>query len=213
MKEIRPIQLEFPINLGPRILTYENVTRIENISGDTVGPFVLEALYTDDVYLTMLDTKDYRQIPPDGMRFRTSGSDFLSIALELSVLPKIFRNNNGHIPQSYKGFSNGDSIGDYFPGNGMAVETHKNKALPKIEVKNIPCDDEGQSKQMDIVVLHSGDVVLKMRGHWIDEEIIQGEMVFKTAENGGKFPIMAFVFTKIAERIVKAKQKEITLQR
>jgi hypothetical protein len=55
-------------------------------------------------------------------------------------------------------------------------------------------------KFLDIEVAQEGDVALTMRNEQFNTE---GTMVFRTAENGGKYPILAEAFTKIAEIIAE----------
>lgn len=61
------------------------------------------------------------------------------------------------------------------------------------------------SKIIKIVeVVKNGDVFLTQR----NARVGTATMLFKTKENGGRYPVVAEAFTRIVERIIRAVEKQ-----
>ena len=92
----------------------------------------------------------------------------------------------------------------------FSCATNVKKGKPKdpfeLKVSDLTEDDEiiGEwTKFMDILVGKEGNVEVTMRN--TDYEIAK-TILFKTAENGGKFPIMANVFTRLARALSETRR-------
>lgn len=223
-----------PIDISDGLSVSEtrNGMAISIIPGDGDEPFGLDVLHGYDLWLSMVNPQDGLPIPLNGIRLRTQtgGGAFPFIFDEFSIVSESFLKYNGKIPPGYKGVVDRwqKTAGDYdiktgiikdnFPLHAqVTVETSQKKSEPRIKILGIPCDDDGKQSQMDIEVLQNGNVNLRLRGtdrivfyeteEPEKEDFREGKMVFKTEENGGKFPIMAFVLTIIAQRMLKASKR------
>lgn len=174
---------------------------VYNIPSDDESPFILSVFYlTGDAVLGVEDmTMKTGVFFLNGMRFRTSagGGDFPLIANELNILMKSFLDHRGKIPPGYKERERFIDTGK--PRSTTTIRVGKKPSESKFVITNIPADDQddGNDTQfMDIEVENNGDVQLTRRDTTRNQK---ATMTFKTAKNGGKFPIMAEVFTQIAK--------------
>ncbi len=184
--------------------------QVNGIPSDAEYPHRLEIMsYGNDTSITMEDFPEENLIP--FMRFRSysGGGMFPHIPPILNWLAYDLETHQGQIPPDYEdrkwprmdGTSAFTGSPDY---SKMEVKKGKNKDEPKYLVKGIPDEEEGKEQFLDIEVAQDGDVAITMRNELFNKE---GTMVFRTAENGGKYPILAAAFTKIAEIIVESQSK------
>lgn len=175
---------------------------IENIPSDTGNSWALNVVNRWDALVQPTDSREKPEIYFPVMRFRRSGGPFNFIAEELSILSKAFSDYQGQIPPEYKR-QNGKS--DLFPSYlNTTVQIGTRPGESKYIIKGIPDGDanpDDSSKFMDIEITETGNAILVMRDTRRNN---QASIEFKTAQNGGKYPIMAEVFTRIAERIARA---------
>lgn len=213
------------------------------IPSDGQEPFGLTFLHGYDFHMQMVYPNEGVMVPLNGIRFRTQtgGGFFPLIFEEAGIISKSLIDHKGQVPPGYNGLEDMMRkeatdykieicvLKDNFPVSAnVLVRTSKKANEPKIEIIGIPCDDEDKKAQMDIQIQQNGDVVVKLReirGSSLrfyqdddkdeegETEVIEGQMTFKTAENGGRYPIIAFAFTKIAERMLKAKKDSQRRQR
>jgi hypothetical protein len=96
--------------------------------------------------------------------------------------------------------------GERLNSNSQITVT-RNQEESRLDVMGIQDDDEDPNF-LDISVLKTGDVRLRVRHRESNEKEAMGEMLFKTREHGGKSPFIATTLTRLAERIAKAKQNQ-----
>ena len=180
---------------------------IAGIPSDTPSRCELEVVTKYDYLIQFTDNEKF--VPLPGIRFRTSGSSMEFICEELSILTRAFRENNGQIPPDYQTkIKKIDTLPSLLD---ISVQVGKEPSESRYIIKGIPDDNAGPEddtrfKSMDIEITKEGNAIVTVHDNRRNN---QASMEFKTAENGGKFPIMAEVFTRIAERIAKAKKKQI----
>lgn len=194
---------------------------IGNIPNDTGSPFAFSLMIGSgirlgDAVIDLSDTTFETGIYLEPIIFRSGfgGGALPCIAEELSVLFRAFENHGGKIPSWYKRKNHQD---DRFPNYIVAtVEESKNPEDSQYIIRNLQDDDEQIDelrKFLDIEITREGDVIVTQRFLRSDFGTdgcieVQGQMVLKTAKNGGKFSIMAEVFTRIAERIAKSQARK-----
>lgn len=190
---------------------------IGNIPNDGNNPFVFslmigQGIRSGDAVIDLQDPTFETDIYLESTIFRSGsgGGALPCIAEELNVLFRAFENHGGKIPSWYKRKNHQD---DRFPDYLIAtVEKGKTPEDSKYVIRDLQDDDEQSdklSKFLDIEITRDGDAIVTQKfflhGRKPNREpTAQRQMVFKTAENGGKFPIMAEVFTRIAERIANS---------
>ena len=180
------------------------ITSIENIPDDNGSPFTMDLSVASDAWLRIIDSSGHVPSPYESIRFRSyEGGGFIPcIAEELRHVAKAFKSCDGEIPEDFNSFPR--PIDDKPPSFSYeGIQTSKLKDKPRISVIGLIDHDsqrDNVEKTLDINVAQNGDVNLIMKDKRTDE----GKITFKTGENGGKYPIMAAVFTRIAERIVRA---------
>lgn len=191
------------------VIVFENYPLpdgVYNIPNDSETPFVLNVISAQgDKFLEIEDpTAKTNIFFEKDMRFRTyaGGGDFPLIAFELNILKEAFLKHAGQIPPGYK-------EKERFIDGSKSWSTTKivvgKKPSSQYIITNIPADDQENNTQfMDIEVKNNGDVLLTRRDMERDKK---ATMTFKTAENDGKFPIMAEVFTQIAKGMVETQKK------
>jgi hypothetical protein len=193
---------------GPEIYRHEHGTNIEGIPSDDGSLITLSFSQegTGDNYLQLIDPTFETFLYP--MRFRTNGG-LETIGVELSLIPEGFLMNQGGIPANKDRFKH--PFASYpFYGGTITIGTTPDE--PRIAVIGIPDadDDFPPSRFIDIEVAQNGNVTLTQREEPdgdVREEAQQLQMTFYTQENGGQFPVMAAVFTNLAERILEAREQ------
>ena len=183
-----------------------DITGVNEIPSDTKSPLALDFAFQQDVFLRFTDIKGETDVLLPTIRFRryAGGGPFPLIAEELSILPEAFMQYQGQIPPGYK---NRQKAKDLFPSYvDIIVKVGKNPDESRYIIKGIPDGDANpndNNKFLDIEITKDGNAIVAMRDTRRNN---QASVEFKTAENGGKYPIMAEVFTRISERIAKAKK-------
>jgi hypothetical protein len=182
---------------------------IYGIPSDTKSPWTMDFIIRYDHALQFTDQAGETGIAFPAIRFRKSGGPFNFIAAELSVLRDSFEKYNGQIPEYDIQNDTEDSFPSYVD---TTVWVGKNPDESKYIIKGIPdgdispnINDDTRYKSIDIEIAKNGNAIVTIRHTRRNN---QASMEFKTAENGGKYPIMAEVFTRIAERIAKAKNNK-----
>lgn len=181
-------------------------TWVNDIPSDTPSPWKINLLYKEDVFLQFEDPTAETGIYFPEMRFRSSGSGpFFLLVEELAVLPEAFMNYQGQIPPGYKNRSiTADLPSTFF---GVKVQVGQKPDESKYIIKGIPdgnANPDDNNKFIDIEIAWNGNATVTMRDICHEDS---ASVEFRTAENGGKYPVLAAVFTHIAERIAKAKTK------
>ncbi len=154
-----------------------------------------------DAHIRLTDTNPDRIQANPTMRFRDHfGAPRLPmISALIHTLPSSFLLNKGKEIIKYpvlerEGIAYGDPV---------KVELGGDEDDFEFRVTDITEDEEyaGRfTKFMDIVVGKDGNIVVTMRAVRKVKPTVKS-ILFKTAENGGKFPVMAQVFKRIAEEI------------
>jgi hypothetical protein len=180
---------------------------IYGIPSDTKSPWTMDFIIRYDHALQFTDPTGETGIAFPAIRFRKSGGPFRFIAEELSILRDSFEKYGGQIPE----YDNRYETENSFPGYvNTTVQVGKKPNEPKYVIKGVPDgdispnnNDDTRFRSIDIEIARNGNAVVTMRDTRRNN---QASMEFKTAENGGKYPIMAEVFTRIAKRIANAKR-------
>lgn len=172
--------------------TYENGSgSVLYISSDVPSPFHMDIRSFSNC--TIIEIADHTSIQFQDMMFEKGSL----VASELSILNKKDTQE-----------SETEKEPDPLPSDSPIKITRGKKADSfKYKIERIASDSQkGKSTQfIDLEIGKSGDVTLTRRDY---EQQQKADFVFRTAENGGKFPIFAQVFTKIAAEIIKADKKE-----
>lgn len=222
MKSEQERQLDFGFNL-PEIHEDERGIGVHNIPSDDDSQFTLSIFLSTygsalgDVFVQMTDsaapfiTGNGVYLPDMRLRCAFGGGLNPFIAEELSYLPGLFRLYNGHIPENFKLSKARQRLN---PLSLIEVEYGMNKNEPKLSIINIQDDDEQRdelTKFMDIEIANNGNVTLVQRhirheldGNTWSQVEKEGRMLFKTKRNGGEYPLVAEVFTRIAKQITEA---------
>lgn len=159
----------------------------------------------DDVAISMDDTVGDNFVFPMRLRSFAGAGMFPHIPPILNHLAYDLEKYQGQIPPDYKSrkWPRMDGV-VAFTGSPdyseIQIKIGENTNEPKYTVRGIP-DEDGNERFLDIEVAQSGEVKIKMRDDYFKTE---GTMIFKTVENGGKYPILAEAFTKIAEIIAES---------
>lgn len=183
-----------------------NATEVNEIPSDTKSPWVLAFVFQQDVFLQFTDATGKTGVLFPPIRFRSffGGGALPLINEELSILPKSFMNHQGQMPPEYK---KRNKTEDRLPSYvDITVRVGKKPNESKYIIKGIPDGDanlDDNNKFLDIEITKDGNAIVTMRDTHRNN---QASVEFKTTENGGKYPIMAEVFARIAERIAKAKK-------
>lgn len=180
--------------------------RVNNIPGDTPNSlWTVGFSFEWDAFMQFNDSTGKTYLPM--MRFRSqAGGGFLPlISEELSILPRAFMENGGQIVDH----GNQNEANNQFPSwLNIDIRVGKTPSESKYIIKGIPDGDanpEDNNKFLDIEITNEGNAILTMRDTRRNNSAL---MEFKTKENGGRYPIMAAVFTRIAERIAKTKKNK-----
>ena len=189
---------------NPKALTVENVGHGIGVSipSDDDSPYILEMLFqhTDIRSFRIADTT--AQVYLLAIRFtgQFGGGTIPIIAEELARICEeeekenfelvVYPTEDDQVPVDI------DSI----------IKVQSNLEGYKYKIENIP-DDQGVRPVgfLDIMVSRNGDVTIAQRNARHPGE---AKMLFKTRENGGSNPVVAEAFTKVAERIVAAAEKQ-----
>lgn len=189
---------------GVSIYEGGRVTSIFNIPSDApddTGMMDLEWAVNSDAHARLTDSNPDKIQPNPTMRFRDyfGGPRLPMISALLSTLPKSFLVNQGrHIVEDPVLSSEGVAYGD-----PVKVELGTEEDDFELRVTDITEDEEypGKfSKFMDITVSKNGNVTVTMRAVRRVQPTVKS-ILFKSGENGGRFPVMAEVFTRIAREI------------
>lgn len=214
---------QFPV---PEMEISEDIrgTVISDIPNDGKAPFAMTAILFDDLWLQIIDYNELEFVPLNPIRFRTlAGGGLLPfVPAQLSLIGRSIKENGGEIPHDYEDLQIKELIEEkYNVPFFLDIEESDDPDKPRISVKGIP-DDEGNAdnryiNKMDIEVAHDGTVTVRLRENVpfnipSDEStrrLYEKEMEFKNAENGGRNPVIAFAFTKVAERFLAVKNKTL----
>ncbi len=178
-----------------------DATNIDNIPSDIASPWKLSLLDKEDIFLQFQDSTAETDIFFLPIRFRRSScGPFFMLAEELSFLPEAFMKHGGQIFPRYENQSRViDAPSTFFE---TEVRIGKNHDESKYIIKRIP-DGDTDDKSIDIEITRDGNAIVTMHDNRRNNQAL---IEFKTGENGGKYPIMAEVFTRIAKRIANAKK-------
>lgn len=188
-----------------------DATGISWIPSDDQSPWALNFSHKIDPHLQFIDVTGETGIWFRPIRFRsfTGGGSLPFIAEELSKLPRAFLNHQGQILPEYE---NMGKTNDIFPTHvTTTVQIGKKPDESKYIIKGLGDDDatpDENTKLIDIEITKDDNAVVTMRDTQRNNE---GKMVFKTAKNGGKYPAVAEVFTRIAQRLAKAKYPKLKI--
>lgn len=173
---------------------------IEDIPSDE-GNIRMRIFGMDDICLKMTGVDDkgnFALVPLDAMRFRMSGADMERVSMALGFgVQGLLNNNTKELKKFLK-----EKPNRYFVGATNAVaqkgSVDDDFALKIVGLMGDEINDRRKTT-MDIEVLKAGDVRVTMQETgWGTLEGHTAKMLFKTAENGGKTPIMAEIFSGIA---------------
>lgn len=152
------------------------------------------------------------------MQFNTArgAGSFTMIPEEFSGVTRIFEDHHGQIPTDYQSPTKEQTVlVSHLPikvKEGEKTAAFRHMVLNITDTKQEERDQEedryGFTRFMDIVVLKSGNVIVAIKD--ADNCPPGLAVIFKTAQNGGRFPIMAEVFTRITQRFVEAAEKRTT---
>ena len=161
-------------------------------------------------------------IPSPGIRFesQSKGGKYPHIPFALGLIRESIQYNNGLISNQNVIEEIGRISIDKSALRHVAIEESLNPQKPRLKVKNIRGDNRFNNR-MDIEIGHDGNVKVKMyeinKIFDLESQKISGEDVrynsigFKTEENGGQYPVVAFVFTQIAEGFLRMKKQTINV--
>lgn len=194
-KEAQPIQQN-----EWSVYRSESGFSINDIPSDE-GNITMQIFGMDDICLKMKGVDDkgnYVLVPLNAMRFRMSGADMERVTMALGFgVQGLLNNDTKELKKFLK-----EKPNRYFVGatNAVAQEGRVDDdfALKVSGLMGDEINDHGEST-MDIEVLKVGDVRVAIQETGYDA--LEGHtamMLFKTAENGGKTPIMAEIFSGIA---------------
>lgn len=183
--------------------------QVNEIPSDSEYPHRLSIMsLLDDTAISMEDFPEKNYIQFMRLRSYAGGGMFPHIPPILNWLAYDLETHQGQIPPDYEdrqwpkmdGFAAFSASPDY---SGIQVKVSEKDDKPKYSVVGIP-DEDGNDRFLDIEIAQNGDVAVTMRDEQFNTE---GTMVFRTEENGGKYPILAAAFTKIAEIIAESQPR------
>lgn len=202
-----------PVATVGEVEVWESDTRTEiyGIPGDSDNRFSMSISATNDMYFTLNDSKND---DPDAfcifgtMRFRSGvgGGAFPHISAYLVSIMEAFQRHNGQISDEYRKkrhlvLSYGPAHTNAPSNEGLSVVVGKSPNEPRYIIKGLPNEND-IDETLDIEISQAGDATITLTDFTYGRPQV-GTMTFKTAENGGKYPIMAEAFTKIAEGIAE----------
>ena len=204
-----------PVVTVGEVEVWEINGRIEvlDIPSDSDNRFSMSIGSINDMYLTLNDSRtDDESCIFKPMRFRSGvgGGAFPHISAYLVSIMESFQRHDGQISDEYRKkehllhLSSRPAHTDAPSSEGLSVMIGKNPSEPRYLIKGLPNENE-INETLDIEISQAGDATITLTDLTYNRPQI-GTMTFKTAENGGKYPIMAEAFTKIAEGIVKVLQ-------
>jgi hypothetical protein len=202
------------IDIGKILITKEAYsTTVSNILSDdgSGNTLAFSFLGSTDFAIELTGRNDI--IP--GMRFNTAlgGGSFAMIPEEFSGVVKIFEDHHGQIPTDYRlPIKEQTALVKNLPVKARRGEKTAAFRYIVVDITDIEQEEQYEEKDrdkftrfMDIMVLKSGDVIVAIKDA---DNCPKGlAVIFKTAQNGGEFPIIAEVFTRIARRFVEATEK------
>lgn len=218
----RQLRFEF---ITPEIYIDGKRTEFSGITSDDDSPFLLNLrMHSDaqgDVWIFFQDTRwgispNEAKLFPH-IRFRSLNGGGLNsfISEELAKIPYSLNNfiEAEYIDDFEKEFELKPKPDSINPHSSLEVITSKDDKGFKI--KSLENEDEtfdDLRSFLDIEVTENGDVILTERNTideldgntWFPVEI-SGHMLFKSRENGGKYPMLNEILKGLAERIVNAK--------
>lgn len=158
-----------------------------------------------DLFIGLVDLTGESYIP--NMRFNSGfgGPNIELIFEELVLIRDSFRSRRGQLMDVSPLQAGVDIIPRHL---SLRVEEGGNEDGYLYRVTGIT-DDKGYGEmdsgsQMDLELARSGDVTVRVRG---SDEQPPLSIVFKTAENGGRFPVMAQAFGRITQRLARARRR------
>jgi hypothetical protein len=200
----------------PNIPKQEGVTctptSVENIPSDDGAPVTLDIFQHEDLYIKAHDLTGETFLHALRINANSGGGPYIFVHDEFVIdLIRPFGKTRGQVPADFPPMKidRSDRLHAYL---STRVQTGKSNDSFRLKVTNIESmnnDDHFQGPCfMDIEVGKDGNVTFALRN--IQEK---GEaklsLLFKTAENGGKFPLVAEVFTRVAKRIEAAAAYQI----
>lgn len=142
--------------------------------------------------------ESFVSMPP--MRFDSyeNKGDNPAFPYYLSELIDAFRENKGQVLPKNR-VQNISSSG-FYPLRGTEVIISDDPYKPLVDIQGIGDDMDHQGlKAMNLQLAHNGNTTVVMSN---TEHNITASMEFRTAENGGKFPAVAYAFTRIIKSMV-----------
>lgn len=196
------------VQIGELIAT---PTSIEDIPDDNGTTTTLTVSQMNDLYLGADDIQG-DIIPPVRINSSFGGGPYPFVYDELVLtLIRNFARTRGQIPQDLEPL-NTDELMDHVPSY-VSTQIIKGKKKDPFEVKvigieNMDNDIPGKGfTVMDLELSKPGDVTLSFR-NMNKDDMDEGEhrlsLTFKTAANGGQFPLVAESFARVARRFAKA---------
>lgn len=210
--------------------TFKNFPRVE-INKPTDGVLLLDIPGDGDVYaaltvhynggISLQITNENQILPVPGILFKSEedGGKFPQIERFLRVLVPAFKDEQ---PQTSQRIRSKISESNKIDSDSLSqVQVEEDQLTGYLCVSNIMCDPEGKREHLDdnkmqIEILPDGNVILTIsetKPHY-DKEMMQilyetreSSIHFKTKENGGKYPIMNEVFSRIAKSLSYAKKR------
>lgn len=184
-----------------------------NVPSDTDNRYSLGIGFDEDVWLQLYDQGEGDYFKPIRFRSPLQGAEIPTIAVEFYNIQRSFSEFGGRIPADLVDYSG--LLDSVTLSSTIQVIRSEKQNEPRIKVTGLTDDEQGgdedYSRWMDIAIGRNGDATVTFRQKSYDfvkqiepEEVeLIGSITFKTEENGGQFPIMAHVFTRIAEGIAK----------
>ena len=194
----------------PSVAKEKDSISLHNIFPDDNGRFAL-GIHTNiaaygDIFITMqaIPGKGFIYLPAIRLRSYGGGGDNPFITEGFGSILSYFSNG---MQESFKTEETEPRRGERLISNSEIAVT-RNQGESRLSIVGIQ-DDDRDSSFLDISVLETGDVRLRVRHKESGEKEAMGEMLFKTRKNGGKAPFIAATLTRLAERIAKAKQNQL----
>jgi hypothetical protein len=193
----------------PTVRREKESVSLLNIFPDDKGQFALGihtvAAASGDIWLTMQQEfspeDDFVYLPTIRLRSGIGGGNNPFITEGFGSILSYFANGMRESFEEETKPRKGERL-----NSNSQVEVNRNQAASRLDVIGIQ-DDDGNPSFLDISVLKTGDVKLRVRHRESGEKEARGEMLFKTREHGGKNPFIAARLTQLAEEIAAAAKR------
>jgi hypothetical protein len=190
------------------------LTSVEDIPSDDNSLMTMDVnqVPTGDIGIWAHDRSGRRFISPIRLNSFAGGGPYTFVHAELvEGIIRTFAKTKGQIPADFPKLrlSPSDRLPSYVSTRverGNSTDSFELKVANIESMDNVPEDEDGLSSQnfLDIEVAKDGNITVTIRNVRYGEKDRPARLVFKTAENGGKFPLVAEVFTRVAESLEAA---------